>query len=496
MKNIKPFQVILALAFVAVSSLIAARPCAAGTVTSLADDGGVGTLRAVLAASADGDTINFDDSILPGTIALTSGQLEVNNNVTIAGPGATRLTVDGQFVPNPNEPPVNPYSRVFSISAGKDVRISGMTITRGMAPTYGIGGGILNQGTLDVTDVKFTLNTSSLRGGALCNDQGIATVSHCEFTSNRAMCGGAIYNTGQLFVDTCSFYENLALLGAAGMLNNDDPADATACSSRLVNCGFTLNTAPGFGSGTLFMTSAGGAVWNMGGNHTLVNCSFAGNQAWAGAGVLATAAMDADGNPVGTGSLSVKNCTFGSNFGLAGEGTPHESTDAGGILARNGVTVTIANSILWGNGAAGSVQQLYTDSASTTVTHSDMQTKTGNPWPGEGNICADPLFVRIASGGTDGWWDVWGTDADESANNDPGDVRLQPGSPCMASGSNTSIPADACDLDGDGDTTEPIPYDLDGGARVQGDAVDMGAYEFYQNTTPAANAGPDPLILA
>jgi hypothetical protein len=61
---------------------------------------------------------------------------------------------------------------------------------------------------------------------------------------------------------------------------------------------------------------------------------------------------------------------------------------------------------------------------------------------------------------------------------------LQPGSPCIDAGDNNSVPTDTNDLDGDGNTTEPIPFDLDGRPRItDGDCndsnvVDMGAYEF------------------
>ncbi|MHC4659374.1 MAG: choice-of-anchor Q domain-containing protein, partial [Planctomycetota bacterium] len=64
-----------------------------------------------------------------------------------------------------------------------------------------------------------------------------------------------------------------------------------------------------------------------------------------------------------------------------------------------------------------------------------------------------------------------------------GDYHLLPGSPCIDAGDNNSVPADTTDLDGDGNTTEPIPWDLDGNPRVvDGDndgnsVVDMGAYE-------------------
>ena len=73
------------------------------------------------------------------------------------------------------------------------------------------------------------------------------------------------------------------------------------------------------------------------------------------------------------------------------------------------------------------------------------------------------------------------------------------GSPAINTGDNSLLPADITDIDGDGDTTEPIPYDLVNNPRIVGEAVDMGAYEVF-NIPPVAvddtyNADEDtPLI--
>jgi hypothetical protein len=74
---------------------------------------------------------------------------------------------------------------------------------------------------------------------------------------------------------------------------------------------------------------------------------------------------------------------------------------------------------------------------------------------GDGNIDADPLFVDL----------------------DGGDYRLANGSPCIDSGINDALPEDTFDLDEDDDTTESLPFDLDGNERIVGGTVDMGAYE-------------------
>src|SRR6267378_8464630 len=61
------------------------------TVTN-ANDSGPGSLRQALANANNGDRINF---AVTGTITLTSGGLLVNKNVTISGPGANQLSIDG-----------------------------------------------------------------------------------------------------------------------------------------------------------------------------------------------------------------------------------------------------------------------------------------------------------------------------------------------------------------------------------------------------------------
>jgi len=91
------------------------------------NDSGSGSLRNALAIANDGDTIDFDPSLNGQTITLTSGQLVVDKSVTISGPGANHLAVDG-----------NANDRIFAITPGETVIISGLTITNGN------GGGILN----------------------------------------------------------------------------------------------------------------------------------------------------------------------------------------------------------------------------------------------------------------------------------------------------------------------------------------------------------------
>src|SRR6516162_443897 len=97
------------------------------TVTNT-NDSGPGSLRNALSIGNDGDTI--DATGISGTILLTSGQLQVTHNLTINGPGAENLAVNG-----------NATFRVFENFAST-VTIDGFTITNGAASGIFPGGGI------------------------------------------------------------------------------------------------------------------------------------------------------------------------------------------------------------------------------------------------------------------------------------------------------------------------------------------------------------------
>ena len=56
-------------------------------------------------------------------------------------------------------------------------------------------------------------------------------------------------------------------------------------------------------------------------------------------------------------------------------------------------------------------------------------------------------------------------------------LRVILGSPAIDAGYNDALPADSSDLDGDGNLTEAIPFDVKGFNRRQGSSVDIGAYE-------------------
>ena len=96
------------------------------TVTNT-NDSGPGSLRQALRVANDGDTINF---AVTGTIVLTSGGLPVNKNITISGPGADQLSIDG-----------NQAFLVFGIFHDKTATISGLTVRNAQS-------GIWNFGTL------------------------------------------------------------------------------------------------------------------------------------------------------------------------------------------------------------------------------------------------------------------------------------------------------------------------------------------------------------
>src|SRR3954453_16996157 len=157
------------------------------TVTEVGDGLDVHTnLRQALADANDGDTIEFDPQLSGYTLGLIRGlgQLVVNKNLPIIGLGVSHLAVDAQH-----------NDRVFYISPGKTVTISGLAITNGVAPAPNYsGGGVYNDhANLTLSNCAIIRNSADRSvGGGVYNHHGTLTVRNCTISANSAYYGGGI----------------------------------------------------------------------------------------------------------------------------------------------------------------------------------------------------------------------------------------------------------------------------------------------------------------
>ena len=296
----------------------------AGTITVInTNDSGPGSLRQALTDASEGDTITFAVS---GTIRLIRGELLVNKDVNISGPGTDNLAVSG-----------NAKSRVFHISTGTTATISGLTIKNGVATgNYpdNSGGGIYNDhATLTVNDCAITGNFASV-GGGINNDafnpnhenvHAVLTINNSIFTENSVDGnGGAIYNYAyrsyaNLTINKSAFTGNAAASfgGAVGNVTLDVP---TSTMVSLNNSTLTGNTA----------TEGGGilnySVLNAPGTVEVNNSTLSGNSAEQGGGICN------DSGDSGYVQVYVNSSTLTGNSGTDGGGISNFSDGGDAVL--------------------------------------------------------------------------------------------------------------------------------------------------------------------
>ncbi|PWU22154.1 MAG: hypothetical protein C5B50_00075, partial [Verrucomicrobia bacterium] len=210
-------------------------------VTTL-NNSGAGSLQAALASMPTGGTVLFPPGLV-GTIYLTNS-LIITQDLTIAGPGANLLSIDGG------------RNNVFEIDSG-NVNLSGLTITNG-------GQAIRNGSHLVVNGCVIIGNISM---GV--NNWGTMALNNSTVCSNTCGAGGepvGVMNTGTLGMTNCTVSGNRGLgstsVGGIGQYGG---------SLTLISCTICSNSVlsiPG---------SYYGGLWTSGGTTTLGNTLIANN---------------------------------------------------------------------------------------------------------------------------------------------------------------------------------------------------------------------------
>jgi len=262
-------------------------------------DSGAGSLREVISGAPSGSAIVITNS---GTLVLTSGELAINKDLTITGPGATNLAISGN------------NSRVFNIGEGYTVEISGLTIRDGRAAqgtsgSYGSGspggagspgGGIYNAGNLTLNECALVNNHAGRGGsGGSGHSDDPGTPGGWGGTGGS---GGGIYNynPGTLILNRCTLSGNIS--GAGGYGGSGGIGDVS-----WLGVGYTGGHGGKGGNG-----GAGGTIYNAG-MLTIDHCTVSGNQS-------ATGGNGGPGGSGGNGSLYHGDGGDGGDGGAGGSG--------------------------------------------------------------------------------------------------------------------------------------------------------------------------------
>jgi predicted outer membrane repeat protein len=227
----------------------------------VADDGQTSLREAIaLAASKPGNDVI---KLPAGTYPLALGQLTIDDSsgtVSLRADAGV-ATIDAQFA-----------SRAFEVTAASEVRLKGLTITRGLAA---LGGGVFNAGVLRIDDASFTANLGFAIGGGIYN-AGTIEVARTVFDGNSSGLGGGIYNVGAATITDSTFTGNIVSGQGGGVFNvgtmaikeSDFAGNRSASGGAVHNLG-NLDVKGGAITGNLvggglFDPGRGGGVFNAG----------------------------------------------------------------------------------------------------------------------------------------------------------------------------------------------------------------------------------------
>ncbi|MHB8626739.1 MAG: choice-of-anchor Q domain-containing protein [Aggregatilineales bacterium] len=349
-------------------------PGLAFVVNSTSDDPAtcaiVGTicLRNAVNSLASGGTVTFAGNVT-GSIILSRGTITPLQSLTLSGPGAGTLAIDG-----------NNAVEVLYVSSGLTVSISNLTIRNGKSAggPAGPGGGIYNAGTLTITNSSISGNSGDSGstggiGGGIFN-QGALTVSNSTVSGNSAAYGGGIANryNGTLTISNSTIFGNSVGVGGGGIFN-DGPL-------TIDNSTVSSNSA----------TTYGGGIFNQGtltvNNSTVFGNSVSNSSYGFGGGIYSYIYM---------GAISIGSTIVAANTSLSGPDVYGAFTSQGYNLVKDPTGSTGLNQPTDQTNLDPLLNPLALNSPGTTQT---MSLQANSPAIGSGSCTLTPVVTTDQRG--------------------------------------------------------------------------------------------------
>jgi predicted outer membrane repeat protein len=178
-----------------------------------------------------------------GTLVITESTFSDNGSFIVS---AVRIASGKGFV-NRSVFTNNRAQFAGAIDNGGTLAVANSTFANNAADSFGGGGAIGNGGVLTIENTEFSGNVAGV-GGALLNE-GSLRVQGGTFANNQGLAGGggAIFGAGTMILDNCDFLNN-SVSGSGGSLYISGSVD-------IVDSSFSGNHAVG-GDGGAIYTSA------------------------------------------------------------------------------------------------------------------------------------------------------------------------------------------------------------------------------------------------
>jgi hypothetical protein len=368
------------------------------------------TVQSAVDAAKSGDVIQIAGGTYAENVTITGVAVDVLGGFPGAGDFSSRdPTTNVTHLQGAGE-----AATLALIATGLSI-VDGVRVTGGRGHDDGAGrweGGGIYVADADVTISRATIEDNDARhsgdfarGGGIAISGGAASIVGCLVRANRADRGAGIAASGDVIVIRASRIEgNLADGDHGGGVFLEGPA-LELSDSRVTGNEIAAGGDFGWGGGVYvhsvgsFLTLArtvvsgneapsigGGVFVDNGAQALLVNVEVAAN----GCPERGGSAVYVDGEDTTGSHVVIVSSTLADSCPLYS--VDEESSRNGGnaVYVEGSSSAQVRDSILWGNG-----DDFYVDGTSALFVDWTLST---DPWPGTGNLYADPLFADPIGG--------------------------------------------------------------------------------------------------